>query len=109
VKREKEILSLCDSEFIIKLFATFKDAQSLYFLLEPQLGGELYATYHKHRFHGDKVKAKYYAGTVLCCFEYLHSINILYRDLKPENLILDDKGRGKLADMGLAKMVIGKT
>ena len=43
-KREKEILSLCDSDFVIKLFATFKDADNLYFLLEPALGGELYAT-----------------------------------------------------------------
>jgi len=107
--REKEILALCDSDFVIKLFATFKDDQYLFFLLEPALGGELYATYHKHRFHGDAKKAKYYAATVVFCFEHLHQRNILYRDLKPENLLLDDKGNCKLTDMGLAKIVIGKT
>lgn len=107
--REKEILALCDSDFIIKLFATFKDDQYLYFLLEPALGGELYATYHKHRFHGDAKKAKYFAATVVFCFEHLHQRNILYRDLKPENLLLDEKGNCKLTDMGLAKIVIGKT
>jgi len=51
VKREKEILSMCDSDFVIKLYATFKDPGHLYFLLEPALGGELYATYHKHRYN----------------------------------------------------------
>jgi serine/threonine protein kinase len=78
-------------------------------LLEPALGGELYATYHKYRFHGDVKKAKYYSGTVVYCFDHLHQRNILYRDLKPENLLLDDKGHCKITDMGLAKVVIGKT
>mmetsp|Transcript_19465 Transcript_19465/g.48766 ORF Transcript_19465/g.48766 Transcript_19465/m.48766 type:complete len:823 (-) Transcript_19465:925-3393(-) len=107
--REKHILALCDSDFVIKLFATFKDQQYLYFVLEPALGGELYATYHKFRFHGDVKKAKYYSATVVFCFEHLHSMNILYRDLKPENLLLDDKGNCKMTDMGLAKVVNGKT
>lgn len=109
VKREKEILAMCDSDFVIKLYATFKDRDHLFFLLEPALGGELYATYHKHRFHGDVNKAKYYSASVVFCFEHLHARNILYRDLKPENLLLDDKGHCKITDMGLAKVVIGKT
>ncbi|CAD7927308.1 unnamed protein product [Amoebophrya sp. A25] len=109
VLREKHILALCDSDFVIKLHATFKDAQYLYFVLEPALGGELYATYHKYRFHGDVKKARYYSATVVFCFEHLHSMNILYRDLKPENLLLDDKGNCKMTDMGLAKVVTGKT
>jgi len=109
VMREKEILALCDSEFVIKLSATFKDDQHLYFLLEPAMGGELYATYHKYRFHGDVKKAKYYAASTVYCFDHLHQRNILYRDLKPENLLLDDKGNCKITDMGLAKVVVGKT
>jgi serine/threonine protein kinase len=109
VMREKDILAMCDSDFVVKLFATFKDRDSLYFLLEPAMGGELYATYHKHRFHGDVVKAKYYSGSVVFCFEHLHDRNILYRDLKPENLLLDDKGNCKITDMGLAKVSVGKT
>lgn len=72
VKREKEILSLCDSDFVIRLYSTFKDEQNLYFLLEPALGGELYASYHKYRWHGDVRKAKYYSATVVFCFEHLH-------------------------------------
>ena len=49
VMSEKRILMLCDSSFVIKLYATFKTKDSLYFLLEPAMGGELYATYHKYR------------------------------------------------------------
>ncbi|CAD7955388.1 unnamed protein product [Amoebophrya sp. A120] len=107
--REKNILAMCDSAFVIRLFATFKDDQYLFFVLEPALGGELYATYHKYRFHGDVKKAKFYAATVVFCFEHLHERNILYRDLKPENLLLDGRGMCKITDMGLAKVVTGKT
>lgn len=91
--REKDILAMCDSPFVIRLYATYKDQQYLYFLMELALGGELYATYHKHRFHGDKMKAKFYSASVVYCFEHLHSKNILYRDLKPENLLMDRFGK----------------
>ena len=97
VMREKEILAVCDSDFVVKLHATFKNKDHLYFLLEPCLGGELYATY---LLHGDAKKAKFFSGTVVFCFEHSHQRNILYRDLKPENLLLDGKGDCKITDMG---------
>eukprot|EP00397_Hematodinium_sp_SG-2012_P002484 GEMP01002491.1.p1 GENE.GEMP01002491.1~~GEMP01002491.1.p1 ORF type:complete len:878 (+),score=255.93 GEMP01002491.1:437-3070(+) len=109
VLREKEILSMCDSNFICRLYATFKTADKLFFLLEPAMGGELFATYHKHRFHGSVSKAKFYSASVVFAFEHLHARNVLYRDLKPENLLLDHRGFCKLTDMGLAKVVVGKT
>lgn len=109
VLREKEIMSLCNSPFIIKLYKTFKSKDHLYFLLEPALGGELFALYHKYRFHGSVSKARFYAAAVVFSFEHLHERNVIYRDLKPENLLLDVKGYCKVTDMGLAKIVIGKT
>merc|ERR1719321_2164840 len=54
VMNEKMILSMTDSVFIIKLFQTYRGSQSLYFLLEPALGGELYATYHRRALHGSR-------------------------------------------------------
>lgn len=109
VMNEKNILCMTKSAFVIKLFETYNGSQTLYFLLEPALGGEVYATYNRKGFHGSEKHAKFYvAGTVLA-FEHLHERRIIYRDLKPENLMLVQSGFVKLTDMGLAKFVIGKT
>jgi serine/threonine protein kinase len=109
VMNEKNILMMTNSPFIIKLHETYNGAQSLYFLLEPALGGELYATYNRKGFHGSESHAKYYAAGTCLAFEHLHERRIIYRDLKPENLLLTEQGHIKLTDMGLAKFVIGKT
>jgi len=53
--------------------------------------------------------AKFYVSGTMFAFEHLHSKHIIFRDLKPENLLLNDKGQVKLTDMGLAKVVLGKT
>lgn len=99
-----QILTICSSQFIIQLHATFNRENFLYFLLEPALGGELFAVYHKYRFHGSISKAKFYSASVVFSFEHLHERNVLYRDLKPENLLLEARGYCKLTDMGLAKV-----
>merc|ERR1719394_2303454 len=109
VMNEKNILNMTNSDFIIKLWETFNGQQSLYFLLEPALGGELYATYNRKGLHGSDKHAKFYVAGVVFAFEHCHERHIIYRDLKPENLLLTDKGMIKLTDMGLAKFVIGKT
>lgn len=109
VMNEKIILMMTNSPFIIKLWECFNGAQSLYFLLEPALGGELYATYNRKGFHGSEKHAKFYVAGVVYAFEHLHERHIIYRDLKPENLLLNELGQIKLTDMGLAKFVIGKT
>jgi len=109
VMNEKNILMMTNSDFIIKLYETFNGSQMLYFLMEPALGGELYATYNRKGFHGSARHCTFYsAGTVLA-FAHLHERRIIYRDLKPENLLLTHEGHVKLTDMGLAKFVIGKT
>merc|ERR1712048_1140100 len=78
-------------------------------LLELALGGELYATYNKKAFWGKVDHAKFYVAGTVFAFEHLHSKKIIFRDLKPENLLLNEKGEIKLTDMGLAKVVPGTT
>lgn len=109
VMNEKNILTMTNSPFIIKLFETYNGSQTLYFLLEPALGGELYATYNRKGFHGSDRHAVYYSAGTVFAFEHLHQRHVIYRDLKPENLLLTHKGQIKLTDMGLAKFVVGKT
>lgn len=109
VMNEKNILLMTASIFIIKLYECYNGAQTLYFLMEPALGGELYATYNRKGFHGSEKHARYYSAGVVFAFEHCHERHIIYRDLKPENLLLTDSGNLKLTDMGLAKFVIGKT
>ena len=46
---------------------------------------------------------RYYFGCLLLSIEYLHSNNVVYRDLKPENSVVDSKGKVYLIDMGTAK------
>jgi len=109
VKNEKKILMMVNSPFIIKLYETFNGGQSIYFLMETALGGELFATYNRRKFFGSAKHAQFYTGGAICALEYLHSRRIVYRDLKPENLMITHSGQIKLIDMGLAKVVIGKT
>jgi cGMP-dependent protein kinase len=106
---EKNVQLLCDSPFIIKLYETYNGEQSLYLLLELALGGELYATYNKKGLWGKVPNAKYYVAGTVFAFEHLHERKIIFRDLKPENILLTDVGKYKLTDMGLAKVVAGKT
>merc|ERR1712190_396016 len=100
---------MTNSPFVIKLWECYNGSQSLYFLMEPALGGELYATYHRKGLHGSEKHAMFYIAGTVFAFVHMHERRIIYRDLKPENLLLTDLGHLKLTDMGLAKFVIGKT
>jgi len=109
VMSEKDVQLMCDSPFVVKLYETYNSSQSLYLLLELALGGELYATYNKKGLWGNEKCAKFYVAGTLYAFDHLHDRKIIFRDLKPENLLLNEKGQVKLTDMGLAKVVVGKT
>ncbi|XP_069577481.1 cGMP-dependent protein kinase 2 [Brachyistius frenatus] len=105
---EKNILLQTNSVFIIRLFRTFRDDKFVYMLLEVCLGGELW-TLLRDMSYFEEPTAKFCTGCVLEAFDYLHTTGIVYRDLKPENLLLDGEGYVKMADFGFAKKIgLGK-
>ncbi|XP_056290833.1 cGMP-dependent protein kinase 2 isoform X2 [Pseudoliparis swirei] len=105
---EKNILQQTNSVFIVRLFRTFRDDKFVYLLLEACLGGELW-TVLRDMGYFDEPTARFCTGCVLEAFDYLHTLGIVYRDLKPENLLLDAEGYVKMADFGFAKKIgLGK-
>eukprot|EP00457_Paulinella_chromatophora_P001484 gb/GEZN01001486.1/.p1 GENE.gb/GEZN01001486.1/~~gb/GEZN01001486.1/.p1 ORF type:complete len:977 (+),score=118.13 gb/GEZN01001486.1/:62-2992(+) len=105
---EKQVMEQLNHPFIVRLCGTFQDKNCLHFLMEPSLGGELFSLMRKNRILPEPA-AKFYAGCVILAFEYMHSKNILYRDLKPENLLLGEDGFLKITDYGFAIQTPGRT
>lgn len=105
---EASLLQEIEHPFIINLLKGFMDDDRLYLLMEYVVGGELFSHLRKAgKFPNDV--SKFYSAEVILAFEYLHTRDIIYRDLKPENLLLDGEGHIKITDFGFAKRVTDRT
>lgn len=105
-KTERMILeSVSRHPFVVKLFYAFQDHEMLYLILEYAQGGELFTHLAMERMFDEDVAAFYLAEMVLA-LEHLHqNVGVIYRDLKPENCLLDQTGHLLLTDFGLSKIV----
>jgi serine/threonine protein kinase len=101
-KTERSVLGYVSHPFIVSMNMAFQSKDKLYFVLDYCAGGELF-------FHLGKLgkfpepRARFYAAEIILAISYVHSLDIIYRDLKPENVLLDAKGHIRLTDFGLSK------
>lgn len=108
VKNEKACLLELDHPFIVQLFWTYHDDTYLYMLLEYVSGGELF-TYLRAAQKFENDKALFYTVEIVSALAHCHEKDIIYRDMKPENVLLDVTGHIKLTDFGFAKKVKDRT
>mmetsp|Transcript_13352 Transcript_13352/g.19971 ORF Transcript_13352/g.19971 Transcript_13352/m.19971 type:complete len:1184 (-) Transcript_13352:87-3638(-) len=108
--RERRMIGVASGHpFIASLHNAFRDRKAVYLLMELCQGGELFSLLQRYRRGLPRLAARFYAASVVSALEHLHSRNIVYRDLKPENLLFDSKGFLKLVDFGFAKVVLTHT
>lgn len=105
---EKYILSKQKHPFIVDLKFAFQTPSKIYLIMEYISGGELFKLLRKvKKFSEDN--ARFYLAEVLLAVEFLHKkMNVIYRDIKPENILLTEKGHIKITDFGLSKKNDGK-
>ncbi|XP_049806715.1 cGMP-dependent protein kinase, isozyme 1-like isoform X1 [Schistocerca nitens] len=102
---EKNVMLRCkDCPFISRLYRTYRDSRYVYFLMEPCLGGDVFSLLQRRHLFDEKT-ARFMTACVVEALDYLHTRGFIYRDLKPENLLLDSKGYIKMVDFGFAKEV----
>ncbi|CAO2161717.1 unnamed protein product [Urochloa humidicola] len=100
---EKEILSLLDHPFLPTLYTHFETDKLYCLVMEYCCGGNLHSLRQKQpNRHFSEQAARFYASEVLLALEYLHMLGIVYRDLKPENVLVRDGGHIMLSDFDLS-------
>ena len=104
IKREEDIMKSLVHPFIARCYNVSEDARGKYFCMEALCGGELCELlYFEDKFSEDW--SMFYSASVLAAFAHMHERKVAYRDLKPENLVLDNAGYVKIVDFGLAKVI----
>lgn len=105
VNIEKDTLNrLTDHPGIVRLYYTFQDERSLYFVLDLATGGELLGALKKLTTFDMKC-TRFYGAQILDAVDYMHARGVIHRDLKPENILLNDRMQVKITDFGTAKIL----
>ena len=108
IRNEKRVLEQVSHPFLVNLYATFRDERHLYMVMDYVPGGELFTLLRRSGRFSHRI-ARFYAAEILLAFEHLHSKNFVYRDLKPENLLIGKDGHIKITDFGFSKYVSARS
>ncbi|TFK32792.1 kinase-like domain-containing protein [Crucibulum laeve] len=101
VIQERRLLEEIDHPYIVNLRYAFQDDENCFFVLDLMLGGDL-------RFHLERLGAmpeetvRFYMAQLSSGLAYLHELGIMHRDLKPDNILLDERGNAHLTDFNIA-------
>jgi len=104
---EKNILQNLNYPFLVGMVFCFQTQERIYFVMNFIRGGELFQHLYNSKYFYEE-KTKFYAGIIGLALEYLHTHGIVYRDIKPDNILMDEDGYLKLADFGMAKILKNK-
>lgn len=105
---ERKILQSCNFPFVLNLIATCKDYGYIYFILPFEGGGELFTLIRKAGALSELL-TQFYAAQMVLALEYLHHCCVIHRDVKPENIFINQSGYIKLGDFGFCKIIKNRT
>ncbi|XP_028801718.1 probable serine/threonine protein kinase IRE [Neltuma alba] len=100
---ERDILISVRNPFVVRFFYSFTCRENLYLVMEFLNGGDLYSLL-RNLGCLDEDMARVYIAEVVLALEYVHSLHVIHRDLKPDNLLIGQDGHIKLTDFGLSKV-----
>jgi len=100
VKAERDILAEAENEWVVRLYYSFQDKDSLYFVMDYIPGGDLMSLLIKFGIFEEPL-ARFYITELTCALEYVHKMGFIHRDIKPDNILIDREGHIKLTDFGL--------
>lgn len=107
VVNERNALAMTHSPFCVHLFYSLQSASSIYLVMEYMVGGDLKSLLSVYGFF-DESMAAFYIAEVCLALQYLHSHQIVHRDIKPDNMLLSHTGHVKLTDFGLSRVEISR-
>ena len=103
VKAERNILATVENPWIVELKYSFQDEKNLYLVMEYLGGGDLMTLLIRKNILSE-AESRFYIAECILAIESIHKMNYIHRDIKPDNILIDNRGHIKISDFGLSKM-----
>ncbi|XP_077966799.1 serine/threonine-protein kinase 38-like [Styela clava] len=100
VRAERDILVQAENPWVVKMFYSFQDTYNLYLIMEFLPGGDMMTLLMKYDTLTEE-QTQFYVAEAILAIDSIHQLDFIHRDIKPDNLLLDDRGHVKLSDFGL--------